>query len=81
MSSSNYTVFVVYDVRLANHSAINSYCVLVGRLACNEFDPDQSSCMYLHTVGEEDQETVNYGYGKDVKGHVVGVVKLETIKI
>lgn len=46
-----------------------------------KLDPDQSSFMSLCVIGEEGQKTVVHGSRRNIKKHVVEVVKLgEKIK-
>lgn len=41
-----------------------------------KFDTDQSLFTSYRVVGEEDQETVNHEYKRNIKEHFIGALKL-----
>lgn len=64
-----------HHVPLDNDSAINSCSVFIGRLEQNKFDSDQYSFLSLFVIRKEGQEMANHGYFRNMKEHIVGVVR------
>lgn len=63
-------------IRLGYHSAINSCCILCERLVTLSVDPDQLSFMSMRVNREEGQEIVGHDNRRNVKEHIVGILKL-----